>query len=75
MTEERLEIDSREGGVGGGVDESGEWAVAGKQYHYHTPLLRGWQFTPLIKAVGLRQDYKTRGFGQSTPLIKRVNLP
>ena len=34
ITEKRLEIDSPGGGRSvGGVEESGEWAVAGKQYH------------------------------------------
>ena len=36
--------------------------------------VRGWQFTPLIKGVGLKKRYETRGFRQATPLIKGVNL-
>ena len=32
----------------------------------HTPLIKG----PLIKGVGVKKHYKTRGFGQSTPLIE-----
>ena len=36
--------------------------------------LGGWQATPSIKGAGLKKRYKTRGFGQSTPLIKGVNL-
>ena len=35
-TEKRLEINSPGGVSVVGVDESGEWAVPGKQYHYIT---------------------------------------
>ena len=39
----------------------------------HTPLIKGVALQKLIKGVGLRMRYKTRGFGQSTPLTKRVS--
>ena len=34
----------------------------------------GRSFTPLMKGMELNKHYKTSGFGQSTPLIKGVNL-
>ena len=32
------------------------------------------EFHPLIKGVGRKKHYKTSGLGQSTPLIRGVNL-
>ena len=40
MTEKRLEIDFPGGGRWRGSTSRGEWAVAGKQYHYATPPLQ-----------------------------------
>ena len=36
----------------------------------HTHLFKGGKFTPLIREGGVQKHYRTRGFRQSTPLIK-----
>ena len=41
----------------------------------HTPLIKGVEAHPLIKEVGLIKHYKTRGFGQPTPLIRGGEPP